>query len=558
MIDSNIKQLWQGNKCLGKLKFLNLLGSKQLTEISNFSNMPNLEELELGYCTSLNIVDPSIGVLKKLTLLSLSGCKNLTSLPSSIQYLDSLETIYLNNCSNLEKFLEIEESSMKALTHLHFNGSAIKELPSSIEYLSGLQQLHMTECKNLRSLPSSICRLKFLKSLSLFGCSNLDTFPEIMEDKEDLLFDLYLEETAIKELPSSIQNLKGLRRLSLRNCKHLVNLPESIYDLRSLKYLMLHGCSNLERFPKNLKGFCSLAILNLSHCNLMEGSIPTDIWGLYSLENLDLSVNHMVSIPSGISQLCKLRFLYISHCKMLQEIPELPSSLPEIHASYCTKLEMLSSPSSILWSSLLKWFQPTSNEHLNCKKGKMIIISGDGGIPGWVLHQEIGSQVRIEPPLNWYEDNHFLGFAFFSIYHRGSYLDDPDHFYLRLRGDPDEIVDDVSISSWHNCCQINDDGSDQLWVALYPKNAIPNKYNRNQPWHFLAAIDVDSLINYPSTCTHIMRCGVQLIYTHDYLHDNVPMLLDHQRGYDNAGENKADDQEPHPKRLRASSTDLKL
>ncbi|KAL6342732.1 hypothetical protein AAG906_016566 [Vitis piasezkii] len=269
---------------------------------------------------------------------------------------------------------------MKALTHLNFNGSAIKELPSSIEYLSGLQQLHMTECKNLRSLPSSICRLKFLKSLNLFGCSNLDTFPEIMEDKEDLLFDLYLEETAIKELPSSIQNLKGLRRLSLRNCKHLVNLPESIYDLRSLKCLMLHGCSNLERFPKNLKGFCSLAILNLSHCNLMEG-----------------------------------------HCKMLQEIPELPSSLREIHASYFTKLEMLSSPSSILWSSLLKWFKPTTLESQERQDDYYLsqeMVEFRGGY----------SQVRIEPPLNWYEDNHFLGFAFFSIYHRGTYLDDPDHF----------------------------------------------------------------------------------------------------------------------------------
>ena len=251
---------------------------------------------------------------------------------------------------------------MKALTNLHFDGSAIKELPSPIEYLTRLKELYMKHCKNLRSLPSSICRLKSLEDLQLFVCSNLDAFPEIMEDKEDLLSDLYLEETAIKELPSSIQILKGLRKLSLRNCKHLVTLPDSIYDLRSLKYLMLHGCSNLERFPKNLKGFCSSAALNLSHCNLMEGSIPTDIWGLYSLENLDLSVNHMVSIPSGISQLCKLRSLYIGHCKMLQEIPELPSSLREIHASYFTKLEMLSSPSSILWSSLLKWFKPTSNE----------------------------------------------------------------------------------------------------------------------------------------------------------------------------------------------------
>ncbi|WJZ87743.1 hypothetical protein VitviT2T_007099 [Vitis vinifera] len=447
MMDSKIKQLWQGNKCLGKLKFLNLLGSKQLTEISNFSNMPNLEELELGYCTSLNIVDPSIGVLKKLTLLSLSGCENLTSLPSSIQYLDSLETIYLNNCSNLEKFLEIEESSMEALTYLHFDRSAIKELPSAIEYLledlqlfvcsnldafpeimedmkefldlrTGIKELpssmehlninslFLSDCKNLRSLLSSIRRFKSFCRLFLNGCSSLRNFPEIMEGMKYLEV-LGLEGTAIKELPSSIQNLKSLQMLYLSNCKNLVTIPDSINDLRCLKRLILPGCSNLEKFPKNLEGLCTLVELDLSHCNLMEGSIPTDIWGLYSLCTLNLSGNHMVSIPSGITQLCRLRLLDISHCKMLQEIPELSSSLPQIDAHGCTKLEMLSSPSSLLCPFLkwFKWFNPTSNEYMNrnWKKGKVIIIPGNGGIPGWVLHQEIGSQVRIELPLNWYE-----------------------------------------------------------------------------------------------------------------------------------------------------------
>ena len=147
---------------------------------------------------------------------------------------------------------------------------------------------------------------------------------------------LDLRGTGIKELPSS-QNLKSLRRLYMSNC--LVTLPDSIYNLRSLKHLTLRGCcSNLEKFPQNPEGFCSLERLDLSHCNLM------------------------VSIPSGISQLCKLRYLDISHCKMLKDIPELPSSLREIDAHHCTKLEMLSSPSSLLWSSLLKWFNPTSNE----------------------------------------------------------------------------------------------------------------------------------------------------------------------------------------------------
>ena len=181
----------------------------------------------------------------------------------------------------------------------------------------------------------------------------------------------------------------------------------------------------------------------------------------------------------------------------------------------------------------------------------MILING--GIPGWVFHQEIGSQVRIEPPLNWYEDDYFLGFAFFTLFR-----DETLHclygsqFSLRLRGDPDEVVDDRDISFECACDSLDLDASDLLWVTLYPKNAIPTKYHRKQPWHFLAAFDGGA------TDTNIQRCGVQLIYTHDYLHDNVPMLVDHQRGHDDAGENQADDQEPHPKRLRASSTDLKL
>ncbi|WJZ87725.1 hypothetical protein VitviT2T_007086, partial [Vitis vinifera] len=526
MKDSNIKQLRQRNERLEQLKILNLSGSRQLTEIS-FSNMPNLEKLKLEDCTSLNVVDPSIGDLKNLTTLNLSGCKNLTSLPSSIQYLDSLEIMDLDQCSNFEEFPEMKGSPMKALSNLVLDGCGIKEFPSSIELLTELQSLFLSDCKNLRSLPSSICRLKSLKILSLNDCSNLDTFPEITEDMKYLGI-LDLSGTGIKELPSSIQNLKSLWRLDMSNC--LVTPPDSIYNLRSLTYLRLRGCcSNLEKFPKNPEGFCTLERLDLSHCNLM------------------------VSIPSGISQLCKLRYLDISHCKMLQDIPELPSSLREIDAHYCTKLEMLSSPSSLLWSSLLKWFNPTSNEHLNCKESKMILILGNGGIPGWVLHQEIGSQVRIEPPLNWYEDDYFLGFAFFTLFR-----DETLHclygsqFSLRLRGDPDEVVDDHDISYWCNCDSFNGYTSDRLLVTLYHKNAIPNKYHRKQPWHFLA----DFVPRYDHI--NIKRCGVQLIYTHDYLHDNVPMLLDHQKGHDDAGENQADDQEPHPKRLRASNTNLKL
>ncbi|CBI17262.3 unnamed protein product, partial [Vitis vinifera] len=458
--------------------------------------------------------------------------------------------IYLGGyCGTREKQLKIilpEDFQFPApeLRYLHWEGYPLKSLPS---YFLGVNliELNMKDSNIKQLRQRNEVYLVFHDHIILFEinffftkihllnqnsfCHSVwsNTFPEITEDMKYLGI-LDLSGTGIKELPSSIQNLKSLWRLDMSNC--LVTPPDSIYNLRSLTYLRLRGCcSNLEKFPKNPEGFCTLERLDLSHCNLM------------------------VSIPSGISQLCKLRYLDISHCKMLQDIPELPSSLREIDAHYCTKLEMLSSPSSLLWSSLLKWFNPTSNEHLNCKESKMILILGNGGIPGWVLHQEIGSQVRIEPPLNWYEDDYFLGFAFFTLFR-----DETLHclygsqFSLRLRGDPDEVVDDHDISYWCNCDSFNGYTSDRLLVTLYHKNAIPNKYHRKQPWHFLA----DFVPRYDHI--NIKRCGVQLIYTHDYLHDNVPMLLDHQKGHDDAGENQADDQEPHPKRLRASNTNLKL
>ncbi|KAJ9689286.1 hypothetical protein PVL29_014793 [Vitis rotundifolia] len=302
---SNIRELWQGSKCLQKLKVLNLSKSEQLIEIPNFSNMPNLEKLHLENCRGLNKIDPSIGVLKKLTRLNLGGCQNLRSLPISIESLDSIEV-------------------------LHLNETAIEELPSSIDHLTALAELYMRKCKNLRSLPTSIWRLKSLQELYLDGCSNLEALPEIMEDMKNV-DDLGLAKMATNEFTSSIQNLK---------------------------VLYASGCSKLEKF-RFLKGLFSLVTLDLSNQDLMDGAIPSDLWCLSSLEYLNLSKNNICHIPVAITQLCKLEKLNISHCKLLQEIPQLPSSLKRIDAHDCTGLETLSSPSSLLWCSLLQWFQST-------------------------------------------------------------------------------------------------------------------------------------------------------------------------------------------------------
>lgn len=208
--------------------------------------------------------------------------------------------------------------------------------------------------------------LESLKRLDLNHCSNLETFPEIMEDMQELK-DLDLRGTAIKELPSSVQRIKRLRSLDLSNCKDLETLPHTIYDLEFLEDLIAHGCPKLKKFPRNLgnlKGLRSLEKLDLSYCDGMEGAIFSDI-----------------------GQFFKPRELNIIHCKLLHEIPELPSTLREIDAHDCTALETLFSPSSPLWSSLLKLLKSaTQDSECDTQTGiSKINITGSGGIPRWVL-----------------------------------------------------------------------------------------------------------------------------------------------------------------------------
>ncbi|RVX07715.1 Disease resistance-like protein DSC1 [Vitis vinifera] len=264
--------------------------------------------------------------------------------------------------------------SLDSIEVPNLNETAIEEPPSSIDHLTGLAELSMRECKNLRSLPTSIWRLKSLQELYLDGCSNLEALPEIMEDVKNV-DDLGLAKMATKEFTFSIQHLR---------------------------VLYLSSCSKLERFYF-LKDLFSLVTLDLSNQDLTNGAIPSDLWCLSSLEYLNKSGNNICHIPVAITQLCKLKKLNISHCKMLQEIPKLPSSLKRIDAHDCTGLKTLSSSSSLLWYSFLQWFQSTRLRdlalHAN-ERGMGIKIPRSRGIPGWVMPQEIGNEVRIELPVN--------------------------------------------------------------------------------------------------------------------------------------------------------------
>ncbi|MED6190112.1 hypothetical protein PIB30_102591 [Stylosanthes scabra] len=179
-------------------------------------------------------------IFRDLKLLSFSCCEHLTEIPD-MSMVPNLESLSIDNC--------------KSLIRVH----------ESVGTLDKLVTLNLMFCSNLNTLPSRF-KLKSLRNLLLTGCSKLRKFPEIVENME-LLEEILLQGTAIKELPHSIEYLVGLKSLFLDACQNLEYLPSSLQKLIYLTTLNLSFCSKLRELPKlppNTK------FLDISDCRSLE------------------------------------------------------------------------------------------------------------------------------------------------------------------------------------------------------------------------------------------------------------------------------------------------
>ncbi|KAL6316776.1 hypothetical protein AAG906_021076 [Vitis piasezkii] len=518
-------------KCL-KTLFLNETAIKELP--GSIGCLESLENLDLSFCSNFEKFPEIHGNMKFLKNLSLRYTP-IKELPNSIGCLQGLEILNLSGCSNLERLPEIQKD-MGNLQYLSLHETGIKGLPCSIGHLTGLDQLDLQNCGNLRSLPN-ICGLKSLKFLFINGCSNLEAFSEITEDMEQLQH-LLLHETGITELPSSIEHLRGLRSLELIYCENLVALPNSIGSLTCLTSLRVLHCTKLHNLPDDLRSlWCCLKELDLVGCNLTEGEIPSDLWCLSSLVSLDVSENHIRCIPAGITQLFELQTLNMNHCLMLEEIGELPSSLRKMEAHGCPGLE-----TSPLWSSLLKCFKSPNQPRFF--GGPSFVIPGSSGIPEWVRYQRMGCEVSIELPMNWYEDNNFLGFVLF--FHHVPCDDDecettkcsvPYYELTISHGDQSERLNEIPFYSDCKTYWIRDSSYDDelnssyyngstsdpaIWVTYFPQINIPGEY-RSSWWnnfkaHFHTTIGVGSFKCGTNACFKVKSCGIHFLYAQDQIH----------------------------------------
>ena len=191
-----------------------------------------------------------------------------------------------------------------------------------------------------------------------------------------------------------------------------------------------------------------------------------------------------------------------------------------------------------------------------------VFIPGSSGIPEWVSHQNKGCEVRIELPMNWYEDNDFLGFAlFFHLLPLDNDDDDDDELVKRYiitqkckltisHDDQSEMVaSSISLDSFCEAYRISSNcvSSDPaLRVTYVPHIAIPDHYRSGWWKNFKAHLDTPFVScqcgkNRPFK---VEGCGIHLIYAQDH-HQQKPQLVREKAS------SSHDDTEDHPQHKRS-------
>ncbi|KAJ9554475.1 hypothetical protein OSB04_018520, partial [Centaurea solstitialis] len=306
LVNSRVKQLWEGNKVLPNLKMINLSSSFSLVKTPDFNGLPCLERLMLRGCERLKDIHPSIGYHERLIFLDMGGCASLELFPPIIR-MKKLETLRLDGCFKHCKFPDIQ-TNMDNLVELSLRRSGIEVVSSSIgEYCTNLRSLNLSKCKYLQSIEGNFHRLKHLNVLHLHGCDRLNNIPA------EGLFDVDC-------------------------CLQLLSYFRNLHQ----------GMLNL----KLLLGFPSLLTrLDLRYCGLEDGDVSSVFCKeLSNLQALNLIGNKFSQLHSSLLQLPRLKYLDLSYCDNLVRLPDLPSSISILIAEKCSSLVIKGDfPTNLKW-----------------------------------------------------------------------------------------------------------------------------------------------------------------------------------------------------------------
>ncbi|KAF9598315.1 hypothetical protein IFM89_026604 [Coptis chinensis] len=302
----------------------------------------NLSELRELYLDGVNV--------------SMNGKEWCQSLSSA---LPNLEVLSLSSCSLSGPF-DSSLLNLKSLSGLALNQNNITaEVPGFFGNFSKLSFLRIGGSELIGKFPEKIFQLPLLRSLDVSTNPNLQgSLPEFPESGS--LENLVLSNTNFTgKLPVSIGNLRFLSKLELPNCGFSGSIPASMSNLTRLQYLDLSS----NNFTGTLPSFGSsenLTLVNLAH-NQLAGSISTSEWsGNLKFVSLNLRNNLFNgTIPSTLFTLPSLQMLDLSQNRFT-------GPLSEFHNGSSLLLDTLDLSENMLEGSFpLSFFNLTSLKMLS-------------------------------------------------------------------------------------------------------------------------------------------------------------------------------------------------
>lgn len=233
--------------------------------IPDFSQLDNLEILELGSNMLIGGIPPSLGGLESLRVLNLGGNRLDGSIPTGLGLLTTLEIIGLG-LNPLEG-----------------------PIPQDFCDLASLQELGIPQTPGLID--------------QIPDCFDVDHLPELRK--------INLCETNLTgPIPNSIWGLTNLEQLWLCSSQFEGTIPEDISYLKQLKYLDLSRNKLYGTIPDGLGLLADNLVTLRLESNQLEGPIPRSIRDLVNLNtdsewhglfNTDLGYNKLYSDDQDVS-----------------------------------------------------------------------------------------------------------------------------------------------------------------------------------------------------------------------------------------------------------------
>ncbi|KAL5541477.1 hypothetical protein UlMin_009187 [Ulmus minor] len=169
------------------------------------------------------------------------------------------------------------------LIELHMPNSKLEQLWDGVQKLGSLKHINLSHSELLTKIPDLSLAPK-LERINLCGCNNLKTLPKLSGNLQLLR----LDDSGIEQIPaSSIECLSSLQRLSLKRCRSLESLPSNIWKLKALEEIDLSCCSKLRNLPEIENHLEHLWRLNLQYTPIQK--LPSSIENLIQLRDLDLN-----------------------------------------------------------------------------------------------------------------------------------------------------------------------------------------------------------------------------------------------------------------------------